>query len=279
VTPTFSVVVPTFGRPAFLAEAVASVLAQSYGDFECIVVDDASPEPATLPDDPRVRGIRRDENGGPPAARNTGIDAASGTYVAFLDDDDIWAPGRLAAARRAHERAPVAVCWQATLGEDAPPSGRILDGDVSGTILDGIIPHLGATTVERAHIEHFDTRYEASDDVEWWLRTAQRMPVATTPEVGLLYRVHGGPRPRTSQRKRLENGYLLLEEHASYFDAHPRAKAFRLMRMGLSATRIGERRTALRLLGASFRLDPKARTAWHALRAAVPVSGDRERVA
>jgi hypothetical protein len=184
-------------------------------------------------------------------------------------------------ARRggAHERAPVAVCWQATLGEDAPPSGRILDGDVSGTILDGIIPHLGATTVERAHIEHFDTRYEASDDVEWWLRTAQRMPVATTPEVGLLYRVHGGPRPRTSQRKRLENGYLLLEEHASYFDAHPRAKAFRLMRMGLSATRIGERRTALRLLGASFRLDPKARTAWHALRAAVPVSGDRERVA
>src|SRR3954464_14214558 len=96
--PTFSVIIPTYGRPKFLSEAVASVLAQTCADFECIVVDDAGPELATLPNDARIRVIRRDENGGPPAARNTGIDAARGTYVAFLDDDDVWLPTRLSDA-------------------------------------------------------------------------------------------------------------------------------------------------------------------------------------
>jgi glycosyltransferase involved in cell wall biosynthesis len=267
--PTFSVVIPTFGRPAFLAEAVASVLRQSFADFECIVVDDASPEPASLADDPRLRLVRREHNGGPPAARNTGIDAARGRYVAFLDDDDIWTTERLSDAFEAHRRAPVAVCWQSTLGVEAPATGRVLEGDVGDTVLDGIIPHLGATSVERVHAPHFDERYEASDDVEWWLRLAQNLRVATAPRVGLLYRVHEGARPRTGQRKRLENGYMLLEEHAEWFACHPRAKAFRMMRMGLSATRVGERRTALSLLTTSFRLDPKPRTAWHALRSLI----------
>ncbi|HEV7527166.1 MAG TPA: glycosyltransferase family 2 protein [Acidimicrobiia bacterium] len=267
--PTFSVVIPTFGRPAFLAEAIASVLGQTFDDFECIVVDDASPEPASLPADPRLRLVRREQNGGPPAARNTGIDAAKGRYVAFLDDDDVWASERLSDALDAHQRAPVAVCWQSTLGVQAPATGRVLEGDVSDSVLDGIIPHLGATSVERAHVQHFDERYEASDDVEWWLRLAQELRVATTPRVGLLYRVHQGARPRTGQRKRLENGYMLLEEHAEWFGRHPRAKAFRMMRMGLSATRIGDRRAAIGLLTKSFRLNPKPRTAWHALRAIV----------
>jgi glycosyltransferase involved in cell wall biosynthesis len=266
--PTFSVVIPTYGRPRFLAEALSSVLAQTYEDFECVVVDDASEEPATLPDDPRLRLVRRDKNGGPPAARNTGIDAARGKYVAFLDDDDLWEPHRLEEAREAHQRAPVAICWQATLGRDAPASGRVLEGDVRDRILDGIIPHLGATSIERSRALHFDVRYEASDDVEWWLRVAQTSTVATTQRIGLLYRVHEGYRPRTGQRKRLENGFMLLEEHGDWFDQHPRAKAFRLMRMGISATRIGERRTAVRLLATSLRYDPKPRTAYHLLRAA-----------
>jgi glycosyltransferase involved in cell wall biosynthesis len=267
--PTFSVIIPTYGRAKFLSEAVASVLAQTEADFECIVVDDASPEPATVPNDARIRLIRRDENGGPPAARNTGIEAASGTYVAFLDDDDVWVPTRLGDALEAHARAPVAVCWQSTLGSTAPPSGRVLEGDVADVVLDAIIPHLGATSVERARVPRFDERYEASDDVEWWLRLTQDCRVATTTNVGLMYRVHSGYRPRTGSSKRLQNGYMMLDEHAQWFAHHPRAKAFRLMRMGLYASRVGERKAAVRLLAQSFRLDPRLRTAWHCLRVAV----------
>jgi len=145
----FSVVITTYKRPVLLAEAVESVLAQTLTDFECIVVDDASPEPPTLPDDPRVRLVVREVNGGEAAARNTGIDAALGTYVAFLDDDDLWLPTRLADAAEAHKRAPIAVCWQATLGSNAPPSGRVLEGDVRDTVLDGMTPNFGAMSIER----------------------------------------------------------------------------------------------------------------------------------
>jgi glycosyltransferase involved in cell wall biosynthesis len=269
VQPRFSVIIPTYGRPEFLAAAIASVIAQTYADFECIVVDDASPDPAVLPPDERLRLVRRDDNGGPPAARNTGIASARGRYLAFLDDDDVWSPDRLKYAVEAHARAPVGVCWQTTLGRGDPPRGRPLEGDVGDTILDGIIPHLGATSIERLRAPRFDERYEASDDVEWWLRVAQDLRVATTPRVGLLYRVHPGARPRTGQRKRLENGFMMLDQHREWFARHPRAQAFRLMRMGLAASKIGDRRMAVRLLVQSFRFNPRFRTAWHAMRVAV----------
>ncbi|MDQ1520746.1 MAG: hypothetical protein QOI55_1819 [Actinomycetota bacterium] len=273
MAPEFSVVIPTYGRPAFLADAVASVLGQRVVDFECIVVDDASPEAPVLPDDPRLQLLRRERNGGPPAARNTGIDAATGRYLAFLDDDDVWLPGRLSLAQEAHRRAPVAICWQATLGDDtARPAGRTLEGDVGDVVLDGMIPHLGATSLERAVAPHFDERFEASDDVEWWLRVAQQLTVATSPEVGLLYRVHSSPRTRTGQRNRLRDAEMLLAEHDEWFSRHSRAKAFRLKRMGLSALRVNDRRLARRCFARSLRLDPKARTAWHALRTLVPTA-------
>jgi glycosyltransferase involved in cell wall biosynthesis len=274
MTPQFSVVVPTYGRPAFLAEALASVLAQTLTDFECIVVDDASPNSPHLPDDSRVRLVRRAGNGGPAAARNTGIDAATGRYVAFLDDDDVWTVGRLALAAAAHERAPVAVCWQSTLGATGTrANGRVLDGRVGDVILDAIVPHLGATSVARDVVPRFDERYDTAEDVDWWLRVAQSLPVATTPEVGLLYRVHDGPRARTALSRRIAGAQMLLDEHRAWFRSHPHAMAFRLKRMGLTALRVDDRRLARRCFRQSLRLDPQPRTAWHALRALAPARG------
>jgi glycosyltransferase involved in cell wall biosynthesis len=267
VVPVFSVVIPTHGRPAFVQAAVRSVLAQTFGDFECIVVDDASPEPPTVPDDRRVRVITRDVNGGPAATRNTGIDAASGTYLAFLDDDDIWLPDRLLAARDAHARAPVAVCWQSTLGAPAPTApGRALEGDVRDTILDDITPHLGATSIERTRAPRFDERYDTSEDVDWWLRVSRDCPVTTIPAVGFVYRTHSGARDRTGSRRRVDGAQKLLSEHEDWFAAHPRAKAFRLKRLGLAALADGDRTLARQSFVASFRLRPEPRTAWHALR-------------
>jgi glycosyltransferase involved in cell wall biosynthesis len=271
MTPVFSVIIPTHGRPEYLAAAVASVRQQTFTDFECIVVDDASEQPATLPDDARFRLIRRDVNGGPPAARNTGIAAATGRYLAFLDDDDAWQPRRLEVAAAAHARAPVVVCWQTTMGMDPEEtSGRVLSGDVADEILDGMIPHLGATTIERTAAPLFDERYEASDDVEWWLRVAHECKVETTRYVGLLYRAHSAPRTRTGHRNRIHDASMLFDQYDEWFRAHPRAKAFRLKRMGLSAVQANDRRLAVRCFIDSLRLRPEFRTAWHALCAAVP---------
>jgi glycosyltransferase involved in cell wall biosynthesis len=95
--PLVSVVIPTYGRSETLVEAVRSVIKQTYTNIELLVVDDASPTPvekqvSKLPFGSltAVEFIRHEENRGANVARNSGIDAASGQYVAFLDDDDRW---------------------------------------------------------------------------------------------------------------------------------------------------------------------------------------------
>jgi len=99
--PDISVVLATYNRRRTLPRAIASVLAQDGVDFELIIVDDASRDDtgaylATLTD-PRIRIIACDQNRGPSAARNRGLAAAGADIVAFLDSDDAFRPGRLAA--------------------------------------------------------------------------------------------------------------------------------------------------------------------------------------
>jgi glycosyltransferase involved in cell wall biosynthesis len=92
-SPTVSVIIPCKGRPVALKRALRSVFAQTLEDFEVIVVDDGSPEPlgqAALNRDPRLQFVRHEINQGAAAARNSGIAAARGRYIAFLDSDDIW---------------------------------------------------------------------------------------------------------------------------------------------------------------------------------------------
>ncbi len=99
-SPFVSVIIPSYNAAPFVAGAVRSVLAQGVAGTEVIVVDDASTDgsAAVVADLPGVRLIRRPVNGGPAAARNTGLAAATGRFVAFLDADDEYAPGFLAAA-------------------------------------------------------------------------------------------------------------------------------------------------------------------------------------
>ncbi len=86
--PRVSVIIPTYGRPTLLLDAIASVLAQQVAGIEIIVVDDASPEPITVTGDHLRHSIS--ENRGSAAARNLGVSAATGDILAFLDDDDQW---------------------------------------------------------------------------------------------------------------------------------------------------------------------------------------------
>lgn len=94
-----SIVIPTYNRAGIIRDAVNSVLRQSYSDFELIVVDDCSKDDtlAVLETvkDPRLKVVRHEKNGGASAARNTGVRAAQGTWIAFQDSDDEWLPTKL----------------------------------------------------------------------------------------------------------------------------------------------------------------------------------------
>ncbi|MCK4819314.1 glycosyltransferase family 2 protein, partial [bacterium] len=106
--PNVSVIIPTCNRAEYITQAIDSVLAQTYTDYEIIVVDDGSTDNTKEVMEPYMDRIRYiyQENAGVSAARNTGIKAAKGDWVAFLDSDDEWLPGKLAVQIRAVERHP-----------------------------------------------------------------------------------------------------------------------------------------------------------------------------
>jgi len=96
-----SIVMPAYDSARFVAEAIASVQAQTCGDWDLLLVDDCSSDgtaeaaSALARRDPRIRVLRTPRNGGSAAARNLGLGQCSGRYVAFLDADDLWRPGKL----------------------------------------------------------------------------------------------------------------------------------------------------------------------------------------
>jgi glycosyltransferase involved in cell wall biosynthesis len=115
---TVAVIVPTYNRRKYLLQAVASVLGQTRADLVCIVVDngstDGTAEALEAINDPRLTRVSHDRPLGPAGARNIGIGAAEGApWVAFLDDDDIWAPTKLERQLAAIEAHPGAG-WSAT---------------------------------------------------------------------------------------------------------------------------------------------------------------------
>lgn len=103
--PRVSVVLPTHNRPALLAEALASLQEQTITDWEAVVVDDASTPPVSL-SNPKLRIIRHDVSQGGAAAKSTGIRHATGDVLAFLDDDDLYAPQYLERALEVLDQHP-----------------------------------------------------------------------------------------------------------------------------------------------------------------------------
>lgn len=107
MTPTVSVIIPLYNKSATIGRTLASILGQTFTDFEVIVVDDGStdsgPQMVEACPDPRLRLVRQ-ENAGPGAARNYGAELAAGQYVTFLDADDEWRPEFLERAVSALEQ-------------------------------------------------------------------------------------------------------------------------------------------------------------------------------
>ena len=180
-----SVVIPVYQRQGELDCAIRSLEAEESLISEVVVVDDASPEPIALhvPEALRkkTRFVRLDENGGSSAARQTGIDHSDGDLVAFLDSDDAWLPGKLAAQLRLLDRADpmtaVATGWQALDIELQRMYTRIPKN--GGTVRDftsGCWYCPGSTVViSRAALDRVgrsDPGLRRLEDFEWFLRFA-----------------------------------------------------------------------------------------------------------
>jgi glycosyltransferase involved in cell wall biosynthesis len=242
-----------------------SVAAQTIRDFECLVVDDGSPTPAKLPTaDSRFRLIRLQVNGGVAAARNTGLKAATGRYITFLDDDDCWLPQRLALAIDVLKEGTVAVCASCQIGSQSISTPRVRVN--SESILERSSPPLGATSICLSDCPPFDETYKACEDLEWWLRVSRHLTIVTRPEVGWLWRSHNELRQEHGTQARIDGSWRLLEQHSDYFRVHPAAAAYRMVRIGWMSRSLGRNADARRAAIQAFRINPTARTAKHTAR-------------
>lgn len=208
--PLVSVVIPVFNRAHTLRRAIESVLTQDVASWELIVVDDGSTDGSPdIPDsfgDARIRSIRHEINRGAAAARNTGVEAARGRYIAFLDSDDEWLPGKLRAQIGVLEGgpdAPQALCTGFLLHREE--TGRRMkrwpkpEGTWFETILDGCYVSPGSTLMVRrdcfAAVGPLDETLPRLEDWDWLLRCMERFTFDCLPVLGAV--VHVG-RPARS---------------------------------------------------------------------------------
>lgn len=209
---TISVIIPLYNRREEIGRAVASALRQSHAPHEILVVDDASrdgsAEAVAALGDNRIRLLRHERNQGASAARNTGIAAAEGEWIALLDSDDEWAPGKLARqldTLRAASDVPAAgvsgyVIRDYRTGEErgfAPvPEDTTLDALVWGCPL-GVGSTLLARRSVFAEIGPFATDLPRLEDWEWLMRYLPAHRLAVTTES--LAVVHKASDPSRSQ--------------------------------------------------------------------------------
>jgi len=189
-----SVVIPTHDRAAFVVRALRSVAAQTYGDYEIIVVDDGSADDTES--SVRATGIRarylRQVHTGVSAARNRGVAAADGEWIAFLDSDDVWLPEKLARQMAfVQSQGGIEACQTEEIwirnGVRVNPGNRHRkpSGDIFAASLELCLVSPSAVMLRRATFERlggFDEGLPACEDYDLWLRLAVDTPVHLVPE-------------------------------------------------------------------------------------------------
>ncbi len=206
--PRISVIIPAYNVAPYIGETLASVFAQTFADFEAIIINDGSPDTGELervlePFRDRIRYLKQ-ENRGASSARNAGLRAARGEFVAFLDADDLWLPSyledQLAVIR---ERNCDLVCADALIVGESPDAGRTYFEAVMDSAPPNQVTFLDLLSGERSLItsgvlarrEHvlevglFDEKLRNAQDLDLWLRLARHgARVAYQPRVLLKYR-------------------------------------------------------------------------------------------
>ena len=208
IDPKISVVVPVFNRQTSGVLAIKSIVQQVDADCEIIVVDDGSNQPFQLPPEisahKSIRLIRHSTNVGAPAARNTGVMASRGQWIAFLDSDDVWLPGKLRAQMAFAERG-VAHGWsrltcvmtgfvQVNLANGQSRARIPLESWCAADFAAGCWFAPGSTAlVPKLAFEHIgllDETLPRLEDLDWYLRLALvGGGVATLPIVAVEVRV------------------------------------------------------------------------------------------
>lgn len=282
-----SVVIPLYQTEAYIGAALASVLAQTFRDFEVIVVDDGSsdrgPDIARATGDARVRVVRQ-ENRGLAGARNTGIRHCKADIIALLDADDLWATEKLSRHVAHLDADPLLdVSFSASrlidgVGRDtglvqSPISTTSADADFfcRNPIGNGSAPVLRRRAFDRiaffdanlGRLCWFDESFRQTEDVECWMRlkAGAGCTFGYVPEPLTLYRINSGGLSANIEAQ-LATWRRFRDKVATYAPAivaehGARAEAYQLRYLARRAVRSDNRTAGLRLMFEALRCSPR----------------------
>jgi len=205
-----SVVIPVHNGALFVGEALDSVFAQTYRPLDVIVVDDGSDDDTTAVVErygPRARLIRQ-TRAGPAEARNTGVAAATGAYLAFLDADDLWPPGKLAAQVAVLEEHPdIDLVFGLAVQFDGETSARAIQRDPpSAAALPALVAGGMVTRLDTFRgVGPLSTEWRVGEFIDWFAR-AQEMGLTShvIQQVVLFRRLHAANLGRQDGGSRVE---------------------------------------------------------------------------
>ena len=241
--PLVSVIVPVYNVEAYITATIQSVLAQTFTDFEILVVDDGSGdrsiELVKQFTDPRIKIIHQG-NRGLAGARNTGIRNAQGEYLAFLDSDDLWLPEKLAKHVQHLQQNPqvgVSFCRSSFIDDAGNPLGihqmpKLTEITVDHLLCRNPIGNGSVPVIRRqvfADIEftqnrygseetfYFDEDFRSSEDIECWVRIMAQTDwqIEGIPEALTLYRVNNQGLSANVE-KQFESWLRMLNKTAGY---------------------------------------------------------------
>lgn len=247
--PLVSIVTPVYNGAAYIGRAIESALAQTYPNFELIIVNDGSRDESrgaieAYLDRPNIRYYEQ-ANGGVAAARNTALRLASGEFIAFLDQDDEWLPGKLAQQvdyLLANDNLALVHGYQSYINQAGEECGNPKDwiGPLEGFCLRELFSRnrIAILTVllRRSCLERvggFQETIPGADDYELWLRLALLYPFGFLPNTFARYRLHETNVSRDTHRMTM----LELAALESFLRKHSEAR--RLVGSSLLAERLG----------------------------------------
>lgn len=267
-----SVIVTTFNRARLLEQAVTSVVCQTFRDFEILILDNNSTDETESIvrrfGDRRLNYIRH----APlniSQARNLGLGKATGEFVAFLDDDDLWLPNKIESQLEVFERGPenLALVYGGLIriddaGNELSCHAPVLRGMILRDLLKQKDDFTGAASNPMLRkstvvlLGGYNEQVTTGEDWELYLRLAEKYPIDFTSEPVVKIRCHPGPRLGDKLKEAAELEIMIVEKYKHLFDEDPKLKSFYFQKIGGKFIRVNQSRLGRRYLREAIKTQP-----------------------